>query len=733
MILKQKKKNLKKCFVDPISIKNELLNDSKFNDTLSSLINVTFEIPCKGENWKLCILFIKIINQIPSISDFFLQNIINKIDSYKISFQLFCENCSNLQQLIFIMLLLSKINLSKRKNYFGNKLYQILNPKFNNDWHSQEKILLYVLKIQQKSGSINPIFKPTNVYYKYSETGLNNDLEINNNNWFSFIQFVRDKMYLWSNFGLCVEFYRPSIYTFKNLKEEIIFQLQNETSINLINNSNNSDQFQKDLKKIKYLQIIFDNNSFRDEFFTFCKKRQKISQSIGIISLNYLDIEEEHDPNVPEGSNGDNSEIITSLPEVINKMIDDGKELNVPKINQVFSKPSTQLATPDDSDQRDNLDEWKIDETPVEVQSMIIPKQRNAEDVTVSKVKSTRIEVENTTDISKKIEEDKNPEDLPLIPNNSSLEITKFETNITNHKIQKAEKRVAAVNKKTEVINNNKKNISILNNIFKVDAKKPNKRLKNKVIKKRIKAPRQAKLSNVQQIITIPSQDINSKDAKSIPSNIDKKYDGPVLRTRALKKVNAVSCAKETKPIKTSINVPITKQKDNNSIHISPVITSDSKEDLVFETGNNNVLNVNDVSEQNHSKDDKDKMNILQESTTIINTTPSNLLTAQICNTSLFDTQNFTNELQAQINRSVLTFSNELTRKLDIINDEMNNRILKDLSTKYQGLIEEFQTKFQNDTEKIFQFISNFQHLLLLPEDELKNEIRKSCNSSTNK
>lgn len=734
--------------------------NSKFINSLYSLINLSLEIPCRGENWKIFILLIRIISMIPSISDSFLKDIIEIINSKYISFDLFVQNCcsSNLQQLSFFMFLLSRIDLSKQKKYLGNKLFQILNSR-NNDGHSEERIFSYILQNQIHDPVLmNPIFKPSDVCYKCSETGLKNNLEIGEN-WFSMVQFINDKIYLWSNLGLCIEFHRPFIHTFKNLKEEIIFQLQDETAIELINCNKFSDQFKKILKKIKYFYLVFDNSLIKDEFFTLCKKRQKISQSIGIISLNYLDFEEqEQDSDITNGGGvavtADNDEIITSLPEVINDMVSKKINLNIPPSIQMISKPSTQLRTPDDSDQREKSDEWKINETPLETHWMGIQKQQYNNDdddddgdgdgdyITTSKNEPSNGQDQssnkagNMTDISKTIVSNNNTKVLPEDTDKFSLEITKCQTNTTNHKIQKDEKRVPEVNKKTEVINNNKKNISILNNIFKVDVKKPNKRLKNKVSKKKTTAPRQKKLSNVQQIITIPSQDVTTKVKKptiSIPSVEKEKYNGPVLRTRALNKRNEVPNSKETVSSKTPKKAITKKQKLINPTIESAMTTSESKDGIIIESTNNSVLNNNEVTKHDHTIDDKEKVHVLQESTTIVNMTPSNVLNAPTCNSSLLDAHDFTNELQAQINRSVAVFSNELTRKLQIINDEMNNRVLKDLSTKYQGLIEEVQTKFHSETERILQFVSNFQHLLLLPEDELRNSIRNSCGPSKEK
>ena len=84
----------------------------------------------------------------------------------------------------------------------------------------------------------------------------------------------------------------------------------------------------------------------------------------------------------------------------------------------------------------------------------------------------------------------------------------------------------------------------------------------------------------------------------------------------------------------------------------------------------------------------------------------------------------FTNSLQEQIFESITKFSNDMNRKMAIINTELNNKILKELTEKYQKLFSDLRLSFQSDTEEMFSFIGEIKHMLNLPEDKLTQAIR---------
>ncbi|SCU79353.1 LANO_0A05974g1_1 [Lachancea nothofagi CBS 11611] len=85
----------------------------------------------------------------------------------------------------------------------------------------------------------------------------------------------------------------------------------------------------------------------------------------------------------------------------------------------------------------------------------------------------------------------------------------------------------------------------------------------------------------------------------------------------------------------------------------------------------------------------------------------------------------FTNQLQEQIFNSISTFSDGLTRKMNILNEELNHKICSELSQKYQKMFDHLQDSFHHDVSQMSQFMLDVKDLLHLPEDQLVKTIRE--------
>ncbi|KAM3164605.1 RNA elimination defective protein Red1 [Lachancea thermotolerans] len=85
----------------------------------------------------------------------------------------------------------------------------------------------------------------------------------------------------------------------------------------------------------------------------------------------------------------------------------------------------------------------------------------------------------------------------------------------------------------------------------------------------------------------------------------------------------------------------------------------------------------------------------------------------------------FTNKLQEQIFKSVTCFSEELVRRIEIVNEELNNKVFLELSEKYQRMFDQLQASFQSDVSNMSQFVGEIKDLLHLPEDQLVKAIRQ--------
>lgn len=85
----------------------------------------------------------------------------------------------------------------------------------------------------------------------------------------------------------------------------------------------------------------------------------------------------------------------------------------------------------------------------------------------------------------------------------------------------------------------------------------------------------------------------------------------------------------------------------------------------------------------------------------------------------------YTNTLQRQIFESITTFSNQLVKKIHIINDEINKKVMTDLTSKYETLFNDLRDSFQSDVDEMCGFIVDVKGLLNLPEQELINYIKQ--------
>ncbi len=87
--------------------------------------------------------------------------------------------------------------------------------------------------------------------------------------------------------------------------------------------------------------------------------------------------------------------------------------------------------------------------------------------------------------------------------------------------------------------------------------------------------------------------------------------------------------------------------------------------------------------------------------------------------------QAYTNTLQRQIFESITSFSNQLVKKIHIINDEINKKVMTDLTSKYETLFNELRDSFQSDVDEMCGFITDVKGLLNLPEKELTDYIKQ--------
>lgn len=679
-------------------------------------------------NWKLLILLHKAIRIIPDLEPFYEDHIIAVLESNYKNFQEFLNDLNNLQQSYFFLNLLINIKLRNKNNYFGN-IVEELSIKNTIKQDITATMLLFLLENTYQNS--DTIFLPSKINSKITQNGKTTELkalQFANRKSSFVIQCIYDKIYIWEGSNSCIELCRSNFDVVKNLRSEVSLQVnfENEPEVNILNTNLNLKHI---TSKIMSFHIAFQSFNESELFFYKNKISQRISQAISVISLNYLDFGNDSENEIEKQSY---NEEITSLPEELKETETKETRIENQKLSQM--KPATQLITPENSDMRARTDEWEIRESIIptdgknsfeieDVKSFVTEdlQLENSPIVLAQKRKMAREATRTLNEVASNFD----LEGREANNNNSSLVITKLQKDLTKHKFQTNGPPSEKINKTDKVTTNNRsidhKNISLLNTIFNSNTCSTSKRYKNKILKK-ANLKKQKTLNNIKQVITIPSQDVQSIQTETLKENPRElaiiPEDGPALRTRAQKI--------ETKIKKNDVTNKRTKQRDNEKISGAIVKKNPEKSEVEIEVSrDSNLPSIPFPKKQKTKRQDKKDNSVLQESTTIINTgiaKPTN-----ICNPDLFlqnQSQSFTNHLQDQINNSIAMFSNDLIRKLSLINEEINHKILSDLSLRYQNSIQDLRMKFENDTEQILGFISEIKSLLNLPEEELVSRIR---------
>lgn len=337
----------------------------------------------------------------------------------------------------------------------------------------------------------------------------------------------------------------------------------------------------------------------------------------------------------------------------------------------------------------------------------------------------------------------------------SSLEIEKFESSKNPKKQQKKKKVVKekCTEKITEVFKTpekvrkfqppkvkaissiKKRDISALEDIFGI----PNKATK--------KPKRQQKLNNYREVVQITSQDKGNNTRDFVdPETKVKEIETNDVGDKANKKAKvgkkvaakaedkAKNCPKHKKrsaeKSSASMKKPLAEDTKKITKRTSGAAESAEPKIIPLPPGGSNEINARENEPEvcneplsEHTQLSGSKQTIAEstnlDSTTVINMALQNTDPGA----DLFGTS-FTNKLQQQIFTSITSFSNELANKISIINEEMNKKIVQELSIKYQKMFEELQINFQNDVAQMSQFVGDIKDLLHLPEEKLVEVIR---------
>ncbi|CAR27021.1 ZYRO0C06996p [Zygosaccharomyces rouxii] len=535
-----------------------------------------------------------------------------------------------------------------------------------------------------------------------------------------YIQATCDCMYLWDGEGLFLELDRRYVDVVKTLKGCIRINVKDANCIKSPDRT-----WLKVFQRTKWFQLQSEDKNACEQFYANITSYRKVSEVQTFLLLNHVDEDEQ--------------ETARSTQDVSHKA----------------QSENSQLATPDHSDPKIRTDEWDInlsselqgtregsrakitpehtDENNFPLAAEVIEHEEQSPLVLAQKRKMIR-ETSRTLELLRKefaqetnaqnatIEEIEN---CAVAERSPSLIITRFENkNSSNDKTEETSAKgkslkppqplPPSLNKNVKSIG--KKDINVLDTIF--GTPPSNKKKK-----------RQRELNNFRPVIDVPSQDIpkvqtRSNKKKGKPLITAKNSSPPKAKddsdpSKPEKKKKQQMHPPKAPPLKKAKPTPETAKEPEPPTQIqtqkeSPTHIPAEEVALASAAIPNQVPPV--AIDTSLMSSNVDKSNMSFDSTTVV--APSSNRTPFGINSA------FTDKLQEQIYGSITLFSNELLRKMTIINKELNVKIVKELSEKYQNLFQELQASFRNDTEEMSNFVGEIKDMLNLPEEQLVQFIR---------
>lgn len=574
-----------------------------------------------------------------------------------------------------------------------------------------------------------------------------------------FLQIIYNKTYIWrtnpdtNKIELIVELNRKDIEISKNLRNNLVIKVcEGSKASDFKCNSILLENF----KRARTFLIEFTDNSECTSLFYNINNVAKISEVKTFLLLNHIEegpSEEENEEAEHDGSIS-NTNSSTSISEELSIHVSTEESSSVQGTKISVNPSVNPLLTPDQSEiNMLKTDEWDFPMSSQNLAGTTKPNKEHSSEifdnnnieqsplVLVQKRKMIRETTKTLERLKKEFNliEDQIPSHINSPTKNPDTNLTSsfMITNVnekpkentklklTNILAKENTQKLKAPSIKTVHPSIGKKDIKVLNTIF-----GPNSKTKRKTpIKK------QQKLKNFKPLVTIASS-----------------QEGPALRTRGNKKKIGGNPAKASvttfpkgeiyaiesqpspeilSPKRTEVLNGTKRNADKLENESSKIVTKKLKtpiSDLSAVSMESTKCCIPKV--QVHGTDPEpvqpqSKNDTLQENnnTTAMNSTT--ILGGSAHNSFVENIQNsFTAGLQEQIFNSVTNFSMDLGKKIEIINKELNNRIMKQLSEKYQRLFTEMQKSFQNDAEEMIKFMGELKDMLHLSEQELVNVIR---------
>lgn len=563
---------------------------------------------------------------------------------------------------------------------------------------------------------------------------------------YCYIQALHGGIFLWDAEGMFLEMDRRRLNITRSSKGKIKIHFIGDSAKCL---NSTSKLWLKMFSTAKWFQLDISDQRASDNFLYEITHVRKISEVQTFLTLNHTD----------EDTTESNEEVTSKTMQNLQYRPEEGllgSSERQPESGCRIDK-AEQLVTPEHSDAKIGTDEWDFNPsseqqgtvlsnaqgtmqvTPKQSDDLISNSSHGEESPLVLAQKRRRIrETTKTLEMLKKgFTLTSNPPSSKGVEGTNamrspSLTITKFEPNSkVSEKNQEAEKiktpKIKAVN------SIGVKDISILSTIF----GKPSGSSNHK------RSKRQQRLKNFKPVIDVPSQDppLIKKNAQRNERNVVTRSSAKVAGKEGL---TGQAEGEINKTGEIGTNMP-TGERDRASLAKKTELHS-AKKDAENKSRKRKAEEKVDQppSEQRKKIKRTDAAKIAQPKGDSLLSKVENIENPSLNNVSLLDSttmlenlsyagqaplaissgNSFTNRLNEQIFSSITLFSNEMIRKMAIINKELNHKIVKELSEKYQKLFQELQKSFQSDTEEMLNFMAEIKDMMNLSEDELTQVIR---------
>ncbi|QLL35052.1 hypothetical protein HG536_0H04280 [Torulaspora globosa] len=658
------------------------------------------------------------------------------------------DNIRDFQQANFIVELLSNCFPRKSTHEVGVVMPPILwregrqNDSFFNSTlypfrgrHGDAQVINFLLDVFQPR--MRDVMLVGSVTYHSSGASGNEKLlrsgRANGNSKHFYLQASHDCIYLWDGNGMFLEINRRlikiSMTGIRSVKIAVVGK-----PLNCFRSAN--ETWLQQFSRAEWLLLDADDQSSYEEFCKTIGSVKKVSEVQTYLVLNHTD--EDHsdrvDCTVGEGA---------QLPDYSSNHEPLRSDSSRAERDSRPAKKD-QLVTPEQSDARICSDEWDFkpssEEQAANSSAMQVAKRNTpsggddlddvdlpGDDGSPLVLAQKRKKIREATKTLEILKNDfalvSNPpsskaDDCKILQRSPSLLITKYQT-----KKGSLKDPMEGNSKVTDPSGNVTKSIAprdlnILDSIF----RKPE-------LSTRKKVKGQRTLKNYRPVIEVPSQNV------------------PTLKTRNQKKKVYADCSKDAAVTTPDSRRSKKQTKNNEAASVDSNLSVDKAQSAVatkrpsegitgevkstkkskprgsrasnaqFDDGMANIEKID-----NPTLDNTDIM----DSTTILGNisyaTPLPVPTGNV----------FTDRLQEQIFSSISHFSNEMVRKMTIINNELNNTIVKELSGKYQKLFQQLQKSFQEDTEEMLQFVAEIKDMMKLPENELLIQIKSRKSKAVN-